>query len=77
MDINLTGEYRRDFISVCRTMAISSHGYIFKIGDEVYHDGDDEKRIATITKFYVDEVGLDVFAESVLGLGRISFLVKA
>jgi hypothetical protein len=67
-------DWRKDFLSCDRKTAISAEGDVFNIGDLVEHDGGDGQ--SNILEFLVDEAGCDVFAQTTLGLARISFLYK-
>jgi hypothetical protein len=66
-------EFKQDYLNVPQTVAISSEGVIFMIGDVVKHD-DDKKETAVITKFTVDTETIDVIAHTTKGIARISFL---
>lgn len=72
---NLYTEFKQDYMNLDKTVAISSEGTIFKIGDVVKHEGSENKdETATISKFTKDLEGLDVIAHTERGFGRISFM---
>lgn len=65
---------RQDYISMDHKTAISSEGVIFKIGDEVKHEGESEDETAFIKGFRLDYDSNDIVAETTRGHARISFL---
>ena len=72
---NVDLEFRRDYLSLDCTVAISAEGSIFKIGDEVCHEGSAmDGETATITKFTVDMESMDIQAHTEKGCGRICFM---
>lgn len=74
MEIN---DLREDFINPIMTKAISSEGFIFEIGDEVYHEGSDEENgFGVIESFKINQETNDVIASTTKGYGKISFMYK-
>lgn len=67
-------EYRQDFLSVDKKVAIAADGTIYSIGDKVMHEGDDERKVGTISEFGINEKTSDVIAYTEHGSGRITFL---
>lgn len=65
---------RQDYISVDLQTAISAEGYVFKVGDRVFHEADEEETVATIQLFDCDRKTNDIIAITHKGKGRISFL---
>ena len=76
MIIELKQEYRIDYLSVDKQIALSAEGEFFKVGDIVKHEseGDDT---ATIESFFLNEETMDVLAQTNLGAARICFIYKA
>jgi hypothetical protein len=67
-------EFRQDYLNLNHMVAISAEGTIFKVGDEVGHDGSEDGEMAVITHFSVDHKSWDVIAHTSKGWGRISFM---
>ena len=65
-------ELRQDYLNIDNSVAISSEGIIFKVGDTVGHEGADT--IGLISSFYRDEESFDIIARTNQGHGRISFM---
>ena len=71
----LPTEFKQDYLNIGDTVAISSEGELFKIGDSVCHEGSENVgEEATITHFYRDTDSHDVIAHTTRGFGRISFM---
>lgn len=68
-------EFKQDYLNIGDTVAISSEGELFRIGDSVCHEGSEiQGEEATITHFYRDIDSHDVMARTTKGFGRISFM---
>lgn len=68
-------EHRKDFLSVDQQTAISAHGEIFKVGDTVKHESQEDE-IAVIQHFYLDIENDEVRAQTTKGNAAIVFLYK-
>jgi hypothetical protein len=72
---DLSVDIKQDYLNVDNTVAISSEGSIFKVGDTVYHEGSEiVGEVGIIEKLYWDKDTCDVMAKTDKGIGRISFL---
>lgn len=68
-------EFKQDYLNLDETVAISSEGTIFKVGDTVKHEGSEDKdETSIILKFSKDMDSYDVIAHTDKGVGRISFM---
>lgn len=65
---------RVDYISIDGKSALSSEGTFFKVGDKVYHEGDDKFILSEILSFYIDNKTVDIIAVTEAGDAKISFL---
>ena len=68
-------ENRVDYLSIEGNKAISAHGELFTVGDEVRHD-DKTAGTALIQKFTLDIASMDVIAHTDQGTARICFISK-
>lgn len=68
-------EFKQNYLNLNHTVSISSYGDIFKIGDDVCHEGTEiEHETGKITHFSVDHLNSDVIAHTTKGFGAIDFM---
>lgn len=65
-------DFKQDYLNIDKSVAISCNGDIFKIGDNVGHEGAENEAI--INSFYIDQESFDVVARTTKGHGRIAFM---
>lgn len=66
---------RVDFLSVCRTKAISAEGELFTVGDLIKHDSK-KNETAIIQNFTIDEENGGIIVNTDKGWARIFFITK-
>lgn len=72
---NISIDFKQDYININKTVAISAHGIIFKIGDIVCHEGSEiEGETAKIESFSINEETQDIIAHTTKGTARICFI---
>ena len=72
---NISTEFKQDYLNINQDVAISAEGTIFKIGDNVCHQGSEiEGEEATIIGFRINAESYDIIADTTKGFGRISFM---
>lgn len=73
---NIDVEFKRNYIITDCTKAISSYGVIFKVGDEVQHEGvEDENETAIIERFESSLEDGEVIVHTTRGHCKLDFLM--
>jgi hypothetical protein len=76
MSVNFKNiEDRRDYLSIDKMTAISSHGEILHVGDSVKHESQGDE-IAVIKYFKLNIKSNDIEAMTTKGKAKISFIYK-